>query len=312
MCVRSESKHHHAMGVTGNNMTILTGQIDIPVLVRGPAHNRACCHCNAFCTTNALAWAVGAWLSLLVLDLLLCHSYWLCFSYTCYLSSPGATTGVTPEKLGFTPGYSSSAASLISIVSCLQHPSDNVNLAVCDPAAMGGVEDVASKAVLENPPQPVGTAPPPPTPRPPPPPPLNSNLGGRVVVPNQDVEASAAAAGVGDRQVDEAQAAQEGGFASRTSGAGQTLNLSRELVPIAAAGEVPPDDTPNYYDWQDLFPELKALVDGLSEIAAECAQVAAWKAWPEKHYDEGGGQDWKVRFGSMGYKKSHLGCVACQ
>lgn len=183
---------------------------------------------------------------------------------------------------------------------------------MCDPAAMGGVEHVASKAVLENPPQPVGAAPPRPTPPPPPPPPLNSNLGGRVV-PNQDIEVSAAAAAavVGDRQIDEAPTAQEGGFASRTSGSGQALNLSDELVPIAAAGEVPQDDTPNYHDWQNLFPELKVLVDGLSEIAAECAQVAAWKAWPEKHYDEGGGQDWKVLFGRMGYKRSRLG-LACQ
>lgn len=73
----------------------------------------------------------------------------------------------------------------------------------------------------------------------------------------------------------------------------QALSLSGELVPVTSAREAP-DDTPNYYDWKDLFPELKALIDAKAEIAAECAQVAAWKAWPEKHYDEGGTQDWKV------------------
>jgi len=73
----------------------------------------------------------------------------------------------------------------------------------------------------------------------------------------------------------------------------QALSLSAELVP-ATAGETPENDTPNYYDWRDLFPALQSLVDGMSEISAECGQVAAWKAWPEKHYDEGGTQDWKV------------------
>ncbi|CAN0385515.1 unnamed protein product [Hapterophycus canaliculatus] len=73
----------------------------------------------------------------------------------------------------------------------------------------------------------------------------------------------------------------------------QALSLSGEQVPVTSTEEAL-DDTPNYYDWQDLFPELQALIDGRTEIAAECAQVAAWKAWPEKHYDEGGTQDWKV------------------
>lgn len=74
----------------------------------------------------------------------------------------------------------------------------------------------------------------------------------------------------------------------------QAFNLSGELVPAIAAGASLEADTPNYYDWQDLFPELRCLVDGISEITAECKRVAAWKAWPEKHYDEGGAQDWKV------------------
>ncbi|CAM9300143.1 unnamed protein product, partial [Pylaiella littoralis] len=73
----------------------------------------------------------------------------------------------------------------------------------------------------------------------------------------------------------------------------QAFSLSGELVPVTEAGKSE-DDTPNYYNWQDLFPELKSLVDETWEIAAECRRVATWKAWPEKHYDEGGAQDWKV------------------
>ena len=57
------------------------------------------------------------------------------------------------------------------------------------------------------------------------------------------------------------------------------------------------NETANFYDWRDVFPELEALARGLPEITAECLKVAAWKAWPEKHYEEGGGRDWKVKEG---------------
>ena len=90
-------------------------------------------------------------------------------------------------------------------------------------------------------------------------------------------------------------------------------NISGALIPVSppvgarartgAGAEVgggdpdePRDDgTANFYEWRDVFPELEALAMGLPEITAECLQVASWKAWPEKHYEEGGGQDWKVR-----------------
>ena len=60
------------------------------------------------------------------------------------------------------------------------------------------------------------------------------------------------------------------------------------------AEEPSQEDTANYYDWKEVFPELEVLVHGMAEIMAECLQVAAWKAWPEKHYEEGKMQDWKV------------------
>lgn len=99
-------------------------------------------------------------------------------------------------------------------------------------------------------------------------------------------------------------------------------NISGTLIPVrppvgASAGagagpsvgggdaEAPQDDrhdadeTANFYEWRDVFPELEALARALPEITAECLQVASWKAWPEKHYEEGGGQDWKVRDGRV-------------
>lgn len=71
-------------------------------------------------------------------------------------------------------------------------------------------------------------------------------------------------------------------------------NISGTLVPLARAEEPYQEDTANYYDWKEVFPELEVLVHGMAEIMAECSHVAAWKAWPEKHYEEGRKQDWKV------------------
>lgn len=113
-----------------------------------------------------------------------------------------------------------------------------------------------------------------------------------VVVPNVNGEVA-----VRQGQHDEGEKEEEGEDEEEelsSPAAVQAFNISGELVPVAVAGESLEDDTPNYYDWQDLFPELKPLVDGKSEITAEAKQVGAWKAWPEKHYDEGGAQDWKV------------------
>lgn len=78
------------------------------------------------------------------------------------------------------------------------------------------------------------------------------------------------------------------------------INLNGEPVTSHSLLYGPPENhgamgTPNYFDWNCLFPELKILVDEFAEILEECSRVSAWKAWPEKHYDEGGGEDWKVR-----------------
>lgn len=151
----------------------------------------------------------------------------------------------------------------------------------------------AAEAVPGTPAQPAGEEPFPP---PPPSRPLEEEAPGgaslgdasNAVVPGQDVvardkaEAEAEVEGEpgAEEEAEEEEAQQEHAF-----------SLSGELVPVTAAAE---DDTPNYFDWKELFPELKALVEAMPEISAECGQVAAWKAWPEKHYDEGGGQDWKV------------------
>lgn len=64
--------------------------------------------------------------------------------------------------------------------------------------------------------------------------------------------------------------------------------------PLPPGEDLREDGTPNYFNWKELFPELKVLVEGLADISAECIQVSNWRAWPEKHYEEGGEQDWKV------------------
>ena len=153
----------------------------------------------------------------------------------------------------------------------------------------------AADAVPGTPAQPVGEAPLPPPPPPPSRPLEEKALGGAslgdasndVVAPTKDSSIE------GEEEQREEGEAQQGGSPSRGSPAKYAFSLSGEQVPVTAE-EQDEDNTPNYYDWKELFPELKALIDAMPEIAAECGRVAAWKAWPEKHYDEGGGQDWKV------------------
>ncbi|CAM9689242.1 unnamed protein product [Choristocarpus tenellus] len=52
--------------------------------------------------------------------------------------------------------------------------------------------------------------------------------------------------------------------------------------------------THNYFSWQETFPGIRVLSEGFSDILEECLTVSGWKSWPEKHYTEGEGQDWKV------------------
>lgn len=164
----------------------------------------------------------------------------------------------------------------------------------------------AAEAVPRAPVRPAGEEAPPP---PPPSKPLEqegprgASLGDAsnvVVVPTKEVVESDEQTGDAEAEEAEEEAQQECPL-SRGSPAKHAFSLSGELVPVTAegAGE---DATPNYYDWKELFPELKALVEAMPEISAECGRVAAWKAWPEKHYDEGGGQDWKVcQWAHVGY-----------
>ena len=91
-----------------------------------------------------------------------------------------------------------------------------------------------------------------------------------------------------------------GGHSSVEAGENEAaVNICGEPVlaypPLLPGEGVVDDGTPNYFDWKELFPELQVLVHGMSEIFAECSQVSNWKAWPEKHYDKEGEQDWKVQ-----------------
>lgn len=128
-----------------------------------------------------------------------------------------------------------------------------------------------------------------PPPPPPPPPPCSS-----AAVDHEAREPEGAAEEM-DAQEDIATTNEDGErWCADGPPAGHTFNLAGALVPLVAE-EPAEDGTPNFYDWKDVFPELEVLLHGMSEIAAECGEVSAWKAWPEKHYGEGGGHDWKVR-----------------
>lgn len=96
-----------------------------------------------------------------------------------------------------------------------------------------------------------------------------------------------------------AEASSEWGQSSAGAGEGEVaVNICGEPVlaypPLLPGEGVVDDGTPNYFDWKEIYPELQVLVHGMSEILAECSQVSNWKAWPEKHYDREGEQDWKV------------------
>lgn len=51
----------------------------------------------------------------------------------------------------------------------------------------------------------------------------------------------------------------------------------------------------NFYEWQDLFPQLRVLQESLPAILEEALQVSGWFAWPEYHFREGASSnDWRV------------------
>jgi aspartyl/asparaginyl beta-hydroxylase (cupin superfamily) len=56
------------------------------------------------------------------------------------------------------------------------------------------------------------------------------------------------------------------------------------------------DDLPNYYEYEELFPQLQVLKTNYDVILEELRQVhaaTAWPDWPEKHYIEGE-SEWRV------------------
>uniref|UniRef100_A0AAV1U815 Aspartyl/asparaginy/proline hydroxylase domain-containing protein n=1 Tax=Peronospora matthiolae TaxID=2874970 RepID=A0AAV1U815_9STRA len=60
--------------------------------------------------------------------------------------------------------------------------------------------------------------------------------------------------------------------------------------------EIQDDDLPNYYPYQELFPQLDMLNDNYSVIVEEMQavqQMATWPFWPEKHYTNGD-SEWRV------------------
>ncbi|KAJ8525169.1 hypothetical protein ON010_g15946 [Phytophthora cinnamomi] len=60
--------------------------------------------------------------------------------------------------------------------------------------------------------------------------------------------------------------------------------------------EIQDDDAPNYYPYQEFFPQLEILKDNYNVILEEMLavqQIATWPFWPEKHYAEGD-SEWRV------------------
>ncbi|RMX68565.1 hypothetical protein DD238_004276 [Peronospora effusa] len=60
--------------------------------------------------------------------------------------------------------------------------------------------------------------------------------------------------------------------------------------------EIQDDDVPNYYSYQELFPQLDILKDNYNVILEEMQavqEIATWPFWPEKHYTEGS-SEWRV------------------
>lgn len=60
--------------------------------------------------------------------------------------------------------------------------------------------------------------------------------------------------------------------------------------------EIHDADLPNYYSYQELYPQLEVLKDHYDVIVDEMQRVlqsSAWPFWPEKHYAEGD-NEWRV------------------
>uniref|UniRef100_H3HC85 Aspartyl/asparaginy/proline hydroxylase domain-containing protein n=1 Tax=Phytophthora ramorum TaxID=164328 RepID=H3HC85_PHYRM len=69
-----------------------------------------------------------------------------------------------------------------------------------------------------------------------------------------------------------------------------------DSVGYSSDEEIQDDDVPNYYPYQELFPQLDILKDNYNVILEEMMavqQMATWPFWPEKHYTEGD-SEWRV------------------
>jgi hypothetical protein len=88
----------------------------------------------------------------------------------------------------------------------------------------------------------------------------------------------------------------------RRSHAAAALPIDGVAVPSAEDAEffrpLPPEGSfphlANYYDWQAVYPELRALVDGFDVIYKEAMGISGWTPWPEYHFRDGGESDWRV------------------
>jgi hypothetical protein len=53
----------------------------------------------------------------------------------------------------------------------------------------------------------------------------------------------------------------------------------------------------NFYEWEELFPELEILKQNIDVIAEEVATVGTWMPWPEDHFalnTRGASNEWAV------------------
>jgi ubiquinone/menaquinone biosynthesis C-methylase UbiE len=72
--------------------------------------------------------------------------------------------------------------------------------------------------------------------------------------------------------------------------------LGGDGVGYSSDEEIQDDDVPNYYPYQEFFPQLDLLKDHYNVILEEMQavqQMATWPFWPEKHYTEGE-SEWRV------------------
>ena len=63
----------------------------------------------------------------------------------------------------------------------------------------------------------------------------------------------------------------------------QTTTITTTTTPIVSK---------EYYNWQEIYPELKILLDNINDLITESETISTWVPWPEDHYTTG--SDWTV------------------